>query len=172
MKKLVLMCCVGALGMVSSCSIDRQYNENANYEGVFTQLKVSDSIRLEAATVSEGSYYSYSITPSGFDYDALNKKNYTRMRITVNYHVSYKRTYEGWDIFYKGAPKFDVYILNQDGYGQFETGLEIDVNKEYSLVYSSPLMDLRNEKIKFKIGSINIQNEIYFTNMTVDYLVK
>ncbi len=171
MKKIILMCCIGTLGLISSCSIDRQNNGNENYEGVFTQLKVSDSIRLVNATVTEGAYYSYSITPSGFDYEALNKKNYTRMRITVNYHVSYKRTYQGWDLFYKGAPKFDVYIINQDGYGQIETGLEINSNRQYSLIYSAPLMDLRNDKIKFKLGSTNIQNEIYFTDMTVDYSV-
>ena len=51
------------------------------------------------------------------------------------------------------------------------TGLEIKNYNEKTISYQGNLAELRTEKIKFTVGSTNIQNEIYFTNMTVEYLV-
>lgn len=175
MKKWMLVSCLGVLtSALSSCTIkdlDVKHDADASYSGIVEQVKVSDKHKLVDATVTGGDYYSYSITPTGFDYDELNRRNFRYMMITVRYYVSYKRTFTGWDIFYKGAPKYDISIKNDDEIGNIMTGLEIKNNNEKTISYQGNLSEIRTEKIKFTIGSINIQNEIYFTNMTVEYLV-
>ena len=175
MKKWMLVSCLGVLtSALSSCTmkdLDVKHDAGASYSGIVEQVKVSDKIRLEEATVKDGSYYSYRITPTGFDYDELNRRNFRYMMITVHYYVSYKRTFTGWDIFYKGAPKYDISIKNDDDTGNIMTGLEIKNDSEKTISYQGNLSEIRTEKIKFTIGSINIQNEIYFTNMTVEYSV-
>ncbi len=134
-------------------------------------LKTEDTKTLPNITI-DANYISYYITPSGFEYEKLEKL-YSYMTITVEYTVSYKRTFSGWDIFYAGKPKYDICIKNIDDYGIFEDGLETKSEPaQRTISYTSSLADMKNNRIIFEVGSINIQNNVIFSDIEITYKVK
>lgn len=136
-------------------------------------LKLTDQTGCTGCELKMWSGYSlsatYAITPSGFELDKLAAKNY-RMRITVGYSVYYKRDYT-LPIGYAGAPKYEVGVLNESLRGVMDENVPATLNSERkSLVYTSDLVDLIDEKLVLKFSTDNIQNIVYFDNIVVRYV--
>ncbi|MBQ8290683.1 MAG: InlB B-repeat-containing protein [Clostridia bacterium] len=112
----------------------------------------------------------YYITPTGFDFDRMNELN-LGMKIIVTYEVYYRKDYEAlWDIGYMGAPKYEVSLVKSDGLGQFKSDLTTttsSVKRTISAVISAA--DLKDQRITLTFSTDNIQNVIYFKNITVEY---
>lgn len=165
MKKVFILCSFLILLLVGCGS-------NGSSGGVFSpvnNLKTTDTVNLQSVTI-DANYVSYYITPEKFEYDELLKK-YDTMTITVSYSVSYSKTWTGPDMFYKGAPKYDIEIKNEDDLGTFNTGVDIPSNQRGSITFSSRLVDIKDNRIILSIGSTNIQNKIHFKNIVADYRV-
>lgn len=120
-------------------------------------------------TAITATYKTIYITPSGFDYDELEKSGYSKMTITVSYDVSYNRTWTS-DFLYNGSQKYDIFIKNEDGMGVQETGLTT-TSKTISrtITYTSELVNIKNNRIILEIGSINVQNDVIFKDINVYY---
>ncbi len=113
----------------------------------------------------------YTITPSGFDYDTLNLSGYKYLSITVNYDVYYQKDYDVlWDIGYAGAPKYEVSILSSEIRGAFKGGLTTKkTTQSRSITYKALIVDLIDAKVSLSFSTDNIQNLIYFENIKVTY---
>ncbi len=136
---------------------------------VVKQIKTTDEKRIANCSV-DCNYVTAYITPSGFDYDELEDVGYKYMKITVSYQVSYTRTLKGWDFLYAGSPKYDVIIYNEDYMGVQNIGLTTGPKAlSRSISYTSELVNLRNNRIKLVMGSVNIQNKVIFSNIVVSY---
>ncbi len=159
--------------LFSSCTLGNNTNTNASYEDkIFSHLKIYDKVNFQQSSVENGEYVVYYLTPSGFEYDKLIENGYHQLDIVVHYDVDYKKSFDGWDIIYISAPKYDVIIKNQDSLGTENIGLEINKTKSNYISYSSNLVDYINNRITIKFGSTNIQNIIYFYNIYAEYFVK
>ena len=112
----------------------------------------------------------YYITPNGFDIDRLAELGYM-CTITVTYEVYYKKDYDVlWDIGYLGSPKYEISITNSEDIGQFKNNVSTSKSvKEKTITYTCSAAQLKNDKIKLQISTDNIQNKIYFENITVTY---
>ena len=110
------------------------------------------------------------ITPSGFDLETLAKEGYW-IEICVKYEVYYKKDYDApWDIGYAGSPKFEVSITNSDGVGQYSEDNPTSTSpKTKTMYYRTKAIDCINDKIYLSFSTDNIQNIIYFQNITVEY---
>lgn len=138
-------------------------------------LKVYDSMSFVSASLKFMSDYDssvvYYITPSGFDLDRLEAKEYSRMDITVSYDVYYRKDYDVlFDIGYIGSPRYEFKILNSDGYGKIKNDIETTkevVHKTES--YTAMLSDLRNNRLTLEFSTDNIQNVIHIYNIIVTF---
>lgn len=167
MKKIILALAMTSLILLPSCDEDSPF-VGGNGEIVET-LKKKDSMRIRDVTIS-GNYVKCYITPSGFEYDKLINKGYTHMNITFEYYVSYKKTWDSLDFLYKGAPKYDVTIEDSNKMGVEKDGLKTTNNITYQSISASwDLVDLKFVQLMLEIGSTNIQNDIYFTDLKVSY---
>ena len=112
----------------------------------------------------------YSITPSGFDFDKLNKLGY-KFQITVTYDVYYKKDYDvPFDIGYAGAPKYEAYVINSSGNGFGDSDLSTSKSaKTRTIEFTARISDIQNEKWTLSFSTDNIQNLIYFENIVVEY---
>lgn len=111
---------------------------------------------------------SFGITPTGYDFDLLESKNYY-MQITVTYEVYYKRDYN-FIGYVDSAPKYSVSLVNSKNIGTIKKDLSAPKNAtENSIVYTSSMADLKNEKLTLKFSTENIQNIVYFKNIKVTY---
>lgn len=151
-------------------SCNELFSNNSSSSNFFEDnLKTTDVKRIADVTIEANSVTCY-VTPSGFDFDKLMNKGYTYMKITLSYSISYKRTFNGWDILYAGKPKYDITIEDESNMGLHLNGLETSTSKtNKSHSYNIELVDIKDNRIRLEIGSINIQNAIYFTNIKVDY---
>ncbi len=137
-------------------------------------LKISDYSLYEESHIKDWSGFSpsakYYITPDGFDLDRLSELNY-RMNITVNYEVYYRKDYDAlFDIGYAGAPKYEVYVYNSQNLGVAKENLSTTTStSKRSITYTANMADLKNEHITLKFSTDNIQNIIYFKNISVSY---
>ena len=126
-----------------------------------------DSYIDSSAFTNEGN--TYSLSPNGFNMERLQELGY-RMKITVSYEVSYKKDFDGLDIFYAGAPKYETYII-MDG----ETVVAKEDQKASktsaikTLEYAAKITDIKDKEIKLTFSSDNCQNIIYFENICVRY---
>ena len=126
-----------------------------------TSLKLNDEKRCVDTTI-KASISSYLITPAGFDFEELNKKDY-KMSITVTYDVYYKKDWNILgDIGYLGAPKFEVSILNDDAIVEMGQNITATLkSKTKSITYTKNVVNLIGSKISWNFSSDNIQNKIY-----------
>lgn len=137
-------------------------------------LKLTDSKKCAGSSIkfwtdSDSAVY-YRITPSGFDLETLDQMGYW-MEITVDYAVLYVKDYDIlWDIGYAGSPKYEAMILNSEDRGTIEEDLTTKKSaQKRSISYITSAADLINEKLTLKFSTDNIQNIIYFDNITVTY---
>lgn len=130
-----------------------------------TQKLQGCSIKFSTSTDMSASYY---ITPSGFDMDELDKKGYN-MRITVTYDVYYKKDWN-LGLGYLGSPKYEISVVNSDGMGKINENLTTSTSSmTRTFSVSASIADLKNTRLILTFSTDNIQNIIYFKNITVDY---
>ena len=139
-------------------------------------LKVYDeftcsNISLKNMSNDHSSSATYYITPPGFDLNRLESKGYSAIKITVSYDVYYRKDYDVLlDIGYLGAPKYDLKILNSDGYGTVKNKLEtIQDSVHKTATFTILLSDLRTSSVTLNFSTENIQNIVYFKNIVVAY---
>ena len=135
-------------------------------------LKLKDSVQLAGCSIKlskdMGPAAVYSITPTGFDFDELNKHEYY-MTITVTYDVHYKKD---WNLGfgYLGSPKYEVSLVNSEGIGQLEYDLKTETTpKTRTISITKSAIDLKDTKITLTFSTDNIQNIIYFSDISVEY---
>ncbi len=137
-------------------------------------LKIYDKIGCKDAEIKMffdgNSNITYRITPPSFDMQALAKLNYT-MQIHVTYKVHYVKEYDIlWDIGYAGAPKYEVYILNESNQGVKDEDLTTRTSPiERTITYHASASELIDEHIFLQFSTNNIQNRICFTDISVTY---
>ena len=125
---------------------------------------------LKSMDESLNSSTAYKITPSLLDLETLKKENY-RVKITLEYEVYYKKDYDiAFDIGYAGAPKYSVSICYSDGYGAFENDLTTKTasQKRY-LTFTTTASDLDKDQLYLRFSTKNIQNIVYFKNVSISY---
>ncbi len=169
MKKflVLLLVILLSLSLLTACG-DAGYNGGGTGNNGIG-LKLNDTIYCQGAKV-EASLVSYVITPAGFDFEELNKRGY-KMEIYVTYEVKYTKTWNVlWDIGYLGAPKYEVFILDDDLVGKTEKDIVApSTYQERSIVYRTNVVNLIGSKVYLTFSSDNIQNAINFTNICVKY---
>ena len=137
-------------------------------------LKTHEVMECTDCKIKWGTGYSsaliYDLTPNGFDLQELSKLGYT-VEILVTYSVRYKKDYDVLlDIGYAGAPKYEIYLLDAKGVGTIKENLTTTTsNKTRIIELTRPASSLIGDKITLKVSTDNIQNIIYFTNITVVY---
>ncbi len=137
-------------------------------------IKLTDKIYCESACLKmwtgNNSSAMYYITPSGFEMDKLASLDYS-MQIKVSYNVHYVKDYNvPLDIGYAGAPKYEIYILNQDGVGEIQENIKTQTSKvAKTATYKSKIVNLKDQRITLTFSTNNIQNLIYFTDIVVEY---
>ncbi len=167
MKKLFILFLMIFTFTLVGC--DSASGESGGFNVFEKKLKTTDEMKIKDVKI-EANYVSCYITPSGFEYDELEDDGYKSMSITVSYDVEYEKTYTGWDMFYTGKPKYDISIEDESDMGLHLTGLETKSSKtSKSHTYSADFVDIRDNRIALKLGSINIQNALYFTSIVVTY---
>ena len=171
MKKVVLFfLLIVSLISISSCDLT-----DSPIAQVVESLKLEDTKYLKDCSIKfmDSDYSSgatYYITPSGFEMDKLAERNYY-MQITVTYYVYYKKDYDVlWDIGYAGSPRYEISIMNEDGYGQMDENLPTTTSKvKKTFSIKKYVADLKNMRLMLTFSTDNIQNIIYFTDMVVSY---
>lgn len=137
-------------------------------------LKLADSMQCANTNIKFlndiGSAKTCAITPTGFDLEELSLRGYY-IDIVVQYDVYYVKDYDIlWDIGYMGSPKYEVSILNDDGVGQFQHDLTTTTSaKTRTIKYTARAINYSNSVIYLTFSTDNIQNIIYFKNITVSY---
>ena len=172
MKKKFLALLITML-MLFACAFSLTACSDALGDGSFLpsipSLKLSDTKRCENTTIKT-SLATFLITPSGFDFEELNSKNY-KMKITVTYDVYYEKDWNApWDLGYLGAPKFEVCILDDDLVGNMDADITApSSSSSRTITYTTNVVNLIGSKIYLTFSSDNIQNKIHFKNITVNY---
>lgn len=134
-------------------------------------IKLTDTSYIENASIklwdnSPSAVEGY-ITPSGFELDKLNSLGYY-MTVTVTYNVRYTKDYNG--IGYMGAPKYEAYIKNADTRVVAEEDIKPGKTATTkTLEYTTSISNLINNRLKLMFSTDNIQNTIYFENITITY---
>ena len=175
MKKILFVFVVFTLifSLISCTEARLTYSSSAKTDKVDEKpLKLSDSLRCENCSITlffdEDSSVGYSITPSGFDMEKLEKEGYL-MKITVTYDVYYKKEWD-IDLGYAGSPKYEISILNSYGYGKRDENLPTSKTTEtrtFSL--TARIVDIKDTRLTLRFSTDNIQNRIYFKNIKVTY---
>lgn len=135
-------------------------------EGV--QRYTDSTIKFLDDSMRESVYYT--VTPNGFDLNALAQKGY-QMTITATYDVRYEKDYDVLlDIGYVGSPKYEVSLMDSDGLGKHQVDLGTSKNADTRTIQiQSSVIDLLNDKIILKFSTDNVQNIIHLENITVTY---
>lgn len=164
MKKLLSLLLVFlTLFSAASCSqnpidaVTMKLNDTEKYDGC--QIKLAADKNAEA---------SYTLSPEGFDWDALERKGYS-FRISVTYDVYYEKD---WSIGvgYLGSPKYEITLLASDGTSKSDENLgttENAVTKSLSITQSPD--KVKDAEFTLTFSTDNIQNIIHFENITVKY---
>ncbi|MBR2024488.1 MAG: InlB B-repeat-containing protein, partial [Clostridia bacterium] len=162
--------------------LDRQLTQTATFPLIIKGdttlyadwLRVEETGRCADASIKfwANNNYSanYSLTPTGFDYDKLNKAGYS-MKIKVTYDVYYEKDYDVWqDIGYAGAPKYEAYILNSKSNGYGNSNMTTTTEKQTKTFECTLKMgDIQNETWSLKFSTDNIQNIVHFENIQIEY---
>lgn len=137
-------------------------------------LRVSDMISCKNVHLKCWNGYddtaTYYVTPAGFDLDRLNELGYT-MKIIVTYQVYYEKDYDvPLGIGYAGAPEYNASLINSKNYGDVDEDMPTSTSASYrSLEWILNISDLKNEQLRLIFNTDNIQNIVYFKNITVSY---
>ena len=137
-------------------------------------LKIYDTATAENCSISGKSGYdssrSFNVSPPNFDFTALAERG-LKLKITVSYDVHYQKKYDGlWDIGYAGAPHYEVYLLDEDLKGNWEEDVQAPKSSQTrDIVIATKADYYHNNIIKLKFSTNNIQNIIYFSNITITY---
>ena len=138
-------------------------------------LKIYDAKRCKDTEIKLSTKYSaaasYAITPTGFNYSRLNELDYS-MTITVTYDVYYEKDYDVlWDIGYMGSPKYEVFLTGTDLSGDCDLNMSTSKTPQTrSISITVSANSLANQKeILLTFSTDNVQNIIYFENITVTY---
>lgn len=141
-------------------------------------LKIHDSVECKEGSIKfldsdYNSSLSYSITPSGFDYNRLSELGASGIEISVEYNVYYEKDYNiPFDIGYAGSPKYEIYIFNSRLSGFAKENLKTNkksTHNRYS--YKISFSNLIAETFTLTFSTDNIQNVIYFTEIFVSYTI-
>lgn len=137
-------------------------------------LKLTDEGKCRDASIklwadNDPAVY-WDITPTGFDLQKLGAEGYN-MTITVTYTVSYQKDYDAWlDIGYAGAPKYQASIYDEDGLGKHLSDLSTTKGgTTRTITFSRTAASLIGEDITLSFTTNNIQNTIFFEDITVTY---
>lgn len=167
MKKIYILLVILFTTLIASCS-----NEDSVFNNIgenIKNVKTTDTQKVRDVTVSCNIMSAY-ITPNNFDYDDLSEFGYLTMTISVSYSVTYEKTWTGWDFLYTGSPKYDVCIKNSDSLGVEQTALSTSGSSiSRTITYTSSIVDIINNRIILEFSSTNIQNDINFKNIIVNY---
>lgn len=135
-------------------------------------LKLEDTLHCADCSIKfssdKNAGASYYITPEGFEWDKLEENGY-KMRVTVSYKVYYEKD---WSLGfgYAGSPKYEISVVNADGMGKLEKDLSTTTSSQIrTLSFTSRIVDIKDTKLILTFSTDNIQNIIYFKNITVDY---
>lgn len=110
----------------------------------------------------------FNITPTGFDFEELEKKGYY-VRINLSYDVYYNKDYT-FPIGYAGSPKYEVTLLNEKLVGFQEKDLTTTTStKTKTFTWTQVPEFFNDESFTLTFSTDNIQNTIYFKNITVTY---
>ena len=112
----------------------------------------------------------YAISPSYLDLNALASEGYI-IETTVTYDVYYRKDYDVlWDIGYAGSPKYEVYIRNSDKLGVANEDMPTSTAaRTRTITYKNYAANYLNTQIYLEFSTNNIQNIIYFKNISVTY---
>lgn len=110
----------------------------------------------------------FDITPNSFDFDEIEERGYY-IKVTVTYDVYYKKDYT-LPFGYAGSPKYEVTLLDESLVGFQEKDLTTSTStktKTHSWVQTPGYFE--NEDFTLTFSTDNIQNTIYFKNITIKY---
>lgn len=140
-----------------------------NIADIVDPIKLKDTINCKQCTIKTSSS-TYTITPAGFDLQELNKRGY-KMTIEVSYEVYYTKDWNiPLDIGYLGAPKYEVYLLEDDLIcAMNENVVAPSKTKIRTTSYTDNVVNLMGCKVYLKFSSDNIQNKIHFRNIKVSF---
>lgn len=121
----------------------------------------------------DSDYYNatyYSLSPSGFDFQELEKRGYN-ISIEVQYNVRYKKDYAiPLDIGYFGSPKYKVGIINDDNAGVWKSDLGTTQSATTrSVSRKMSVASFNKNRIRLYFSTENVQNIIYFEDITIKY---
>lgn len=138
-------------------------------------LKIKNQSKCKNATIKNldnnlNSTAIYMISPNSFDMEELAKQGYN-MTITITYSVYYKKDYDApFDIGYFGGPKYDVYIYNSQKQGVSDEDIKPSTTpRERTIEITSTISDFKNNSWTLEFTTENLQNKIYFEDITVTY---
>ena len=115
------------------------------------------------------SEYKYSIEPKDFNIDELREEGYKNIIINIRYDVYYKKDYNvPLDIGYLGAPKYEVDLFDASYNGASNEDQKATQSSQTKTISCKfPLNSIN--KIYFIMSTKNIQNIVYFENISVTY---
>ncbi len=137
-------------------------------------LQKVETISFDDIKIKDASGYSNSkkinITPKNLDLEELAAQGYY-MTITVSYDVKYNKDYDVLlDIGYMGAPKHEIYLYRNNGIVVEEEDIKTPASDTHkTITYTEKISNMKDAKFYFKVSTNNIQNIIYFDNITVTY---
>ena len=148
--------------------VENDFTLYAGYTLSYMSKGIKDfKIKLD---LDEDSSESFNITPYEFDEEYLKKNGYG-IKITVKYTYYYVKDYNvPFDIGYAGSPKYELSIYNTDDVGYFEENLPTKKERQtktYSVV--SDIGFITNKDIFLTFSTDNVQNLIYFKDITVSF---
>ena len=144
--------------------------EITNHTTIYAKwLKRKETIKVDSFSFKNDEK-SISVTPTGFDLNELSKRGY-KIKITITYNVEYDKDYDVlFNIGYMGAPKHEASLrlsgIASDSYEDRKTS---SGGKTETLEIKCKPTDLLTKAVIFKVGSNNIQNKIYVSNINVTY---
>lgn len=112
----------------------------------------------------------YNVTPKDFDFDRLKKEEYS-IKVTITYDVYYKKDYDvPFDIGYMGAPQYEMYFRssNDKVYGEEDLSTSTST-KTRTFEVTLSVEQIKNRTWYLEFSTDNIQNLIYFKNVTLEY---
>lgn len=135
--------------------------------------KKSNGGKIKFLDTNYSGSLTFYITPDQFDYDRLTELGYKGLKITIEYDVYYKKDYDiPFDIGYAGSPKYEIYIVNNQLLGFEEKNL-LTTKKSQKCKYTYTLLfsNLKNLTYTLSFSTDNVQNVIYFENISICYYV-
>ena len=160
---LLIVICIGLIGCeLGEIELPNKLNLTAVCYCKDSRIKFMDD--------NINSYSLYNIMPSNMDFETLAQKGY-KIKIEVSYDVYYKKDYDvPFDIGYAGSPKYEVSIHNSDGIGNYKNDLSTKTSSQTkTITYNTTAREFLNTIIYLEFSTDNIQNIIYFKNITVTF---